>query len=90
MRKSDFGVHSRGSNGDTISNFWILPKRSKNRQKTLAVPLVSAGKVTVSKKTKKRIFLMKFQKNIDQILTFEFIPEHQIELQLRISEFCPK
>ena len=87
MRKSDFGVHSRASNGDAISNFWILPKMSKNRQKTLAVPLVSVGKVTVSKKTKKRVFLLKFEEIIAKNLILVFIPEHQKEFHLHISEF---
>ena len=90
MRKSDFGVHSRASNGDAISNFCILQKMSKNRQKTLAVPLVSAGKVTGSKKTKKRVFLLKFKEIIAQNLILLFIPEHQIELQSQNSEFCQK
>ena len=61
---------------------------SKNRQKTLAVPLVSVGKVTVSKKTKKRDFLLKFQEIIAQNAILMFIPEDQMILQLQISEFC--
>ena len=48
---------------------------SKNRQETLAVPLVSVGKVTVSKKTKKRDFLLKFQEIIAQNAILMFIPE---------------
>ena len=61
---------------------------SKNRQKTLAVPLFSVGKVTVSKKTKKRDFSLKFQEIIAQNAILMFIPEDQMILQLQISEFC--
>ena len=61
---------------------------SKNRKKALSMRLVSVGKVT-DWKIRKKHFLI-FKQIIAQNLILMLIPEHQIELEFQIHEFCPK